>query len=146
MYDLAASPACEAVMASDSGEPGFSTADSKLQFAPFSSALEAGFWHKLTQKKLDDFKLDESPKCIKGHHYNGELVCFFFLVEKFNMESIISNLTCFSELLFFQLYVYDLCERKSVKNGSNFYSHFSLKGDPDGLPTRLSLEFSAFDV
>uniref|UniRef100_A0A8D3ATE2 Ubiquitin-like modifier-activating enzyme ATG7 n=1 Tax=Scophthalmus maximus TaxID=52904 RepID=A0A8D3ATE2_SCOMX len=56
---------------------------------PFSSALEAGFWHQLTQKKLNDYRLDESPKCIKGYYYNG---------------------------------------------------------DPVGLPTRLTLEFSAFDV
>ncbi|MGH0182707.1 UNVERIFIED_CONTAM: hypothetical protein FKN15_010558 [Acipenser sinensis] len=61
----------------------------KLQFAPFSSALDAGFWHELTQKKLNDYRLDESPKSIKGHYFNG---------------------------------------------------------DPSGLPTRLSLEFNAFDV
>uniref|UniRef100_A0A8C2G9Q0 Ubiquitin-like modifier-activating enzyme ATG7 n=1 Tax=Cyprinus carpio TaxID=7962 RepID=A0A8C2G9Q0_CYPCA len=60
-----------------------------LQFAPFCSALEAGFWHQLTQKKLNDFRLDESPKNIKGYYYNG---------------------------------------------------------DAAGLPTRLTLEFSAFDV
>uniref|UniRef100_A0A672G4R2 Ubiquitin-like modifier-activating enzyme ATG7 n=1 Tax=Salarias fasciatus TaxID=181472 RepID=A0A672G4R2_SALFA len=51
----------------------------KLQFAPFSSALEAGFWHQLTQKKLNDYRLDESPKCIKGYYYNGETGrCHFF--------------------------------------------------------------------
>uniref|UniRef100_A0A9J8CDV4 Ubiquitin-like modifier-activating enzyme ATG7 n=1 Tax=Cyprinus carpio carpio TaxID=630221 RepID=A0A9J8CDV4_CYPCA len=61
----------------------------KLQFAPFCSALEAGFWQQLTQKKLNDFRLDESPKNIKGYYYNG---------------------------------------------------------DAAGLPTRLTLEFSAFDV
>lgn len=44
----------------------------KLQFAPFCSALEAGFWHQLTQKKLNDYHLDESPKNIKGYYYNGE--------------------------------------------------------------------------
>uniref|UniRef100_A0A3Q3J1I1 Ubiquitin-like modifier-activating enzyme ATG7 n=1 Tax=Monopterus albus TaxID=43700 RepID=A0A3Q3J1I1_MONAL len=65
------------------GNPAF------LQFAPFSSALEAGFWHQLTQRKLNDYRLDESPKSIKGYYYNG---------------------------------------------------------DSDGLPTRLTLEFSAFDV
>uniref|UniRef100_A0A3B5AB76 Ubiquitin-like modifier-activating enzyme ATG7 n=1 Tax=Stegastes partitus TaxID=144197 RepID=A0A3B5AB76_9TELE len=74
-------------MASDIGAAA--VADLKLQFAPFSSALEAGFWHQLTQKKLNDYRLDESPKCIKGYYYNG---------------------------------------------------------DPVGLPTRLNLEFSAFDV
>ncbi|CAL8355647.1 unnamed protein product [Gadus morhua 'NCC'] len=76
-------------MASSSGEAGSSPVDAKLQFAPFCSALEAGFWHQLTQKKLNDYRLDESPKCIKGYYYNG---------------------------------------------------------DPISLPTRLTLEFSAFDV
>ncbi|KAM8930759.1 ubiquitin-like modifier-activating enzyme ATG7 [Pelodytes ibericus] len=61
----------------------------KLQFVPFTSALDAGFWHELTQKKLNEYRLDESPKEIKGYYYNG---------------------------------------------------------DPIGLPTRLTLEFSAFDV
>uniref|UniRef100_A0ACB8EIH0 Autophagy- protein 7 (Autophagy- E1-like activating enzyme atg7) n=1 Tax=Sphaerodactylus townsendi TaxID=933632 RepID=A0ACB8EIH0_9SAUR len=61
----------------------------KLQFVPFSSALDAGFWHELTQKKLNEYKLDETPKTIKGYYYNG---------------------------------------------------------DPTGMPARLTLEFSAFDV
>ncbi|KAF3856134.1 hypothetical protein F7725_016857 [Dissostichus mawsoni] len=72
------------VMASDTSEAASSTPDLKLH-----SALEAGFWHQLTQKKLNDYRLDESPKCIKGYYYNG---------------------------------------------------------DPLGLPTRLTLEFSAFEV
>ncbi|XP_034022088.1 ubiquitin-like modifier-activating enzyme ATG7 [Thalassophryne amazonica] len=70
-------------MAADSGS------DLRLQFAPFSSALEAGFWHQLTQKKLNEYRLDESSKPIIGYYYNG---------------------------------------------------------DPAGLPSRLTLEFSAFDV
>ena len=43
----------------------------KLQFAPFSSALDVGFWHELTQKKLNEYRLDEAPKNIKGYYYNG---------------------------------------------------------------------------
>ncbi|XP_034962109.1 ubiquitin-like modifier-activating enzyme ATG7 [Zootoca vivipara] len=61
----------------------------KLQFVPFSSALDAGFWHELTQKKLNEYKLDETPKAIRGYYYNG---------------------------------------------------------DPAGMPARLTLEFSAFDM
>uniref|UniRef100_A0A669P3Q0 Ubiquitin-like modifier-activating enzyme ATG7 n=1 Tax=Phasianus colchicus TaxID=9054 RepID=A0A669P3Q0_PHACC len=45
---------------------------SKLQFAPFSSALNVGFWHELTQKKLNEYRLDETPKVIKGYYYNGD--------------------------------------------------------------------------
>ncbi len=58
------------LMEAESAERG--TAALKLQFAPFCSALEAGFWHQLTQKKLNDFRLDESPKHIKGYYCNGE--------------------------------------------------------------------------
>ncbi|XP_028680931.1 ubiquitin-like modifier-activating enzyme ATG7 [Erpetoichthys calabaricus] len=61
----------------------------KLQFTPFSSALDAGFWHELTRRKLNDYRLDESPRRIKGYYCNG---------------------------------------------------------DPDGLPMRLTLEFSAFEM
>ncbi|XP_063796829.1 ubiquitin-like modifier-activating enzyme ATG7 isoform X2 [Pseudophryne corroboree] len=60
----------------------------KLQFVPLCSALDAGFWHELTQKKLNEYRLDETAKVIKGYYYNG---------------------------------------------------------DPPGLPSRLTLEFSAFD-
>lgn len=63
-----------AQMAAESVEKG--TALPKLQFAPFSSALEAGFWHQLTQKKLNDYRLDESPRSIKGYYYNGKDACF----------------------------------------------------------------------
>lgn len=49
------------------GDPGLS----RLQFAPFSSALDVGFWHELTQKKLNEYRLDEAPKDIKGYYYNG---------------------------------------------------------------------------
>ncbi|XP_033647359.1 ubiquitin-like modifier-activating enzyme ATG7 isoform X1 [Asterias rubens] len=60
----------------------------QLQFAPFSSALDVGFWHRLTRKKLEVYKLDDTPKQINGYYYNG---------------------------------------------------------DPDGLPSRTSLDFNSFD-
>ena len=42
-----------------------------LQFAPFSSALDAGFWHKLSQLKLDVFGLDDQPKPVHAFYFNG---------------------------------------------------------------------------
>ncbi|XP_044307209.1 ubiquitin-like modifier-activating enzyme ATG7 isoform X1 [Varanus komodoensis] len=77
-----ASESSETRTAAEGGPP-------KLQFVPFSSALDAGFWHELTQKKLNEYKLDETPKAIRGYYYNG---------------------------------------------------------DPAGMPARLTLEFSAFDL
>jgi len=56
------------IMAAAPGDPGLS----KLQFAPFSSALDVGFWHELTQRKLNEYRLDEAPKDIKGYYYNGD--------------------------------------------------------------------------
>lgn len=44
----------------------------KLQFAPFSSFLDPGFWHKLSENKLNVYGLDESAKCIYGFYFNGD--------------------------------------------------------------------------
>lgn len=43
-----------------------------LQFAPFSSCVDGGFWHKLTQLKLDVFQLDQTPKALNGFYTNGK--------------------------------------------------------------------------
>ena len=42
-----------------------------LQFVPFASAIEVGFWHKLTRKKLEEFKLDDSARNIIGSYSNS---------------------------------------------------------------------------
>lgn len=44
----------------------------QLQFAPFSSALDAGFWPTLSKKKLEEYKLDDQPKEVYGYYYNGK--------------------------------------------------------------------------
>ncbi|XP_071179082.1 ubiquitin-like modifier-activating enzyme ATG7 [Mytilus edulis] len=49
-----------------------SSQQKKLQFAPFSSFLDAGFWHKLSENKLNVYGLDETPKFINGFYYNGD--------------------------------------------------------------------------
>nr|XP_022299462.1 ubiquitin-like modifier-activating enzyme ATG7 [Crassostrea virginica] len=46
----------------------------QLQFVPFSSFLDSGFWHKLSENKLDVYGLDESRKDIKGFYFNGDPV------------------------------------------------------------------------
>lgn len=43
-----------------------------LQFAPFSSAVDAGFWHKFTQLKLDVFHLSEDAVPITGSYVNSD--------------------------------------------------------------------------
>lgn len=43
-----------------------------LKFVPFSSAIDIGFWHKLTQFKLEKYKLDEDPKDIVGTFVNND--------------------------------------------------------------------------
>ena len=42
-----------------------------LQFAPLSSALDAGFWHQLSQLKLDVYGLDDKARDISGFYTNG---------------------------------------------------------------------------
>lgn len=43
----------------------------KLMFVPFSSSLDASFWYKLSDNKLNAYGLDESAKPIFGFYYNG---------------------------------------------------------------------------
>lgn len=39
-----------------------------LQFAPFQSSVDAGFWHELSSMKLNKLKTDESPISISGFY------------------------------------------------------------------------------
>ncbi|KAK3794160.1 hypothetical protein RRG08_062404 [Elysia crispata] len=44
---------------------------SVVQYAPFASLVDPGFWHKLSAKKLDEYGLDDSARCINGFYTNG---------------------------------------------------------------------------
>ena len=44
-----------------------------LQFAPFLSTIENGFWTKLADLKLNVFKLDDSKKSLKGFYCNSDV-------------------------------------------------------------------------
>lgn len=44
---------------------------SLLQFVPFSSAVEAPFWHTLSSRKVDLYKLDDAPHKIVGYYSTG---------------------------------------------------------------------------
>lgn len=48
-----------------------STADKLLQFMQFSIALDHGFWHKLTQLKLEVYKTDDKPVTLFGYYSNN---------------------------------------------------------------------------
>lgn len=43
-----------------------------LQYVPFSSMIEPGFWHKLSENKLNVYGLDDQAKTIKGFYFNGD--------------------------------------------------------------------------
>ncbi|GFS23194.1 ubiquitin-like modifier-activating enzyme ATG7 [Elysia marginata] len=42
-----------------------------VQYAPFASLVDPGFWHKLCEKKLDEYGLDDSARHINGFYTNG---------------------------------------------------------------------------
>ncbi|RUS69787.1 hypothetical protein EGW08_022454 [Elysia chlorotica] len=44
---------------------------SVVRYAPFASSVDPGFWHKLSAKKLDEYGLDDSARCIHGFYTNG---------------------------------------------------------------------------
>ena len=50
-----------------------------LQFAPFLSTLDSGFWHALSKRKLDDYGLKDEPVPICGLYSNSK---FFFIQAK----------------------------------------------------------------
>ena len=43
-----------------------------LKFIPYSSAIDTGFWHELTRRKLDIYRLDSSNIPIYGYYSNGK--------------------------------------------------------------------------
>uniref|UniRef100_A0A2C9JTV4 Ubiquitin-like modifier-activating enzyme ATG7 n=1 Tax=Biomphalaria glabrata TaxID=6526 RepID=A0A2C9JTV4_BIOGL len=65
-----------------------------IQFAPFSSVVDPGFWHKLTEKKLNEYGLDDSERLIHGFFSDGNYHLF---------EGICSTLT-FADLKKYHFY------------------------------------------
>ncbi|KAK7102668.1 ubiquitin-like modifier-activating enzyme ATG7 [Littorina saxatilis] len=43
-----------------------------LQYVPFSSMIDQGFWHKLSENKLNVYGLDDKARQIRGFYYNGD--------------------------------------------------------------------------
>lgn len=67
------------------------SAEKLLKFAPFINALDNGFWHKLTQMKLEVYKTNDDPVALVGYYNNSKLhgccqssvikkPCYFFSV------------------------------------------------------------------
>ena len=44
-----------------------------VQFAPFSSAVDVAFWHKLKENKLEIYQLDDKPKPLQANYTNSKL-------------------------------------------------------------------------
>ena len=65
-------------------EQGGSTG-SLLQFAPFQSSVDEGFWHRLSSLKLNKLGIDDSPIPITGTPF------FFFFFFKNNNVCIIGK-------------------------------------------------------
>lgn len=52
-----------------------------LQFVQFKSFVDASFWHKLSELKLDVIRLDESEKAIHGYYSNLDQLNAFMEVD-----------------------------------------------------------------
>lgn len=42
-----------------------------LRFAPFTSTIDSGFWHRFTTLKLEELKLSEETVPILGYYSNS---------------------------------------------------------------------------
>ena len=43
-----------------------------VQFVPFVSRLDAGFWHELSRRKLEKYHLSEAAQYISGYYANSK--------------------------------------------------------------------------
>ena len=50
-----------------------------LQFVPFQSSLDSGFWHELGKRKLEQYQLSEAPVNLTGSYSNGRAIPTPFL-------------------------------------------------------------------
>ena len=71
-----------------------------VQFVPFVSRLDAGFWHELSRRKLEKYHLSEAAQYISGYYTNSEylVTCtnnslFIVLQMQFLVWQQISSLT-----------------------------------------------------
>ena len=55
-----------------------------LQFLPFSSSLDPGFWHELGKRKLEEYQLREDPVTIRGSYSNYRNISTPFLSLDYN--------------------------------------------------------------
>ena len=65
-----------------------------LQFASFCSTLDTGFWHKLSHKKLNEYKLSEGKVDIWGSYTNGQY--YIIKLHADVMKSILCVCLCVS--------------------------------------------------
>jgi hypothetical protein len=64
-----------------------------VQYFPFSSVIDIGFWHLLANKKLDVFQLDDRPIDIKASFRNGIHFSFqSYLLIHFSLKDSSHNL------------------------------------------------------
>ena len=79
---------------------------SVLQFAPFQSAVDEGFWHRLSSLKLNKLGIDDSPIPISGAPF-----FFFFFASK------PEYVTCFCSKRFWCLFfIWFFCMHSREKN------------------------------
>lgn len=45
-----------------------------VQFVPFKTFVDSLFWDELTKRKLNDWKLDESPRPVAATYSNRQLL------------------------------------------------------------------------
>ena len=95
-----------------------------LRFAPFTSTIDSGFWHRFTTLKLEELKLSEETVPILGHYSNGA------------STPLLHARTCGDTVPYCAV----LCRILPVCATIGALH----TGDQPGLPTRLSVEFSAF--
>ncbi|GAB6029891.1 Autophagy protein 7 [Chamberlinius hualienensis] len=95
-----------------------------LQFSPFSSAVDMGFWWTLSKKKLEDFQLLEEPVEINGYYSigdpprsSGRLNVDYTAFEE-KLTHSVNTIPCKGTLLVVNtIEMFKKCDKKELLNG-----------------------------
>ena len=65
-----------------------------LQFVPFVSTLEAGFWHELTQRKLNEYHLSEERRKVHGYYTSSKTILVTSLIHCYIIPTFGACVAC----------------------------------------------------
>ena len=80
-----------------------------VQFVPFVSRLDAGFWHELSRRKLEKYHLNEDAQYISGYYANSKILETKYSL--FQNYVLLPQIQC---LVYLQIFYWNTVDLKSM--------------------------------